>query len=39
MFKEYGEKWAFQYNEDDFEGQADQFGLYLIKTINDEVSI
>jgi len=27
MFKQFGRKWAFQYNEEDFAGQEDHFGL------------
>lgn len=31
MFKHFGDKWAFQYDEKEFAGQIEMFGLQEIK--------
>lgn len=31
MFKHFGDKWAFQYDEEQFAGQIEMFGLQELK--------
>jgi uncharacterized protein YaaW (UPF0174 family) len=39
MFERYDSKWGFQYNELQFEGQAERFGLYEVETIEGDKNI
>jgi hypothetical protein len=31
MFKRYGQKWSMQYNESNFKGQPEKYGLHEVK--------
>jgi hypothetical protein len=31
MFETFGQKWAFQYSEEEFEGQIEEFNLIELK--------
>ena len=33
MFRRYGMRWSFQYNEDQWKGQSEKYGLFLVAHI------
>lgn len=35
MFDHYGAKWGFQYDEEQFKGQIEQFGLSELETLRE----
>lgn len=37
MFDHYGQKWSFQYDEKDFEGQPQEYGITELETLRESI--